>query len=372
MLRCDFNVPVDEKGVILNDFRIKQSLPTIEYLLSQGAKVILMSHLRRPEGKVVESLRLDRVQEELSKHLNLSVAKTKDCVGQEVKEQTLNMEAKEILLLENLRFHKEEEQGDDGFAKELADLGEIYINDAFSICHREHASITGVPKYLPSAAGFLLEKEIKVLARVLKNPWRPLVIIVGGVKVDTKLGVVEQFLQKADHLLLGGQVANAVLQAKGIIIGKYLEPKFLKRAESVDITHPKIHLPVDGLIALENRQESYFRVGGVGSVRKEESVFDIGPETVKIFSQIIKSAKMILWAGPLGLFEEEKFAGGTRQIAQNIARNHSAFKVAGGGDTNAALDKFNLREKFDHISTGGGAMLEFVSGKNLPGIEALG
>lgn len=371
LVRCDFNVPLTDRGEISNDYRIQRVLPTIEYLVEKGAKVIIMAHLGRPHGKVVEEMRLTPVQDKLMEYLDLSITKAPDCFGPEVESYISEMQVGEILLLENLRFHKEEEANDENFAKQLSELGDIYVNEAFSVAHRAHASLVGIPKHVSSFAGLLLEKEIKVLSRILQNPWRPLVVVIGGVKINDKIPVIEQFFQKADHLLLGGKIANVILQAKGVIVGKYLEPNLLKRVEKIDITHPKIHLPVDGLITLENKQEQYFRVGGVGSVRKEESVFDIGPETVKVFSQILKSAKMIFWAGPVGVFEEKKFEKGTKEIGENIARNHSAFKVAGGGETNSALDKFNLLQKFDHVSTGGGAMLEFVCGKKLPGIEAL-
>jgi phosphoglycerate kinase len=290
-----------------------------------------------------------------------------------VEEQTNKMGEKDIVLLENLRFYEEEEKNDQEFAKKLAKLGEIYVNDAFSVCHRAHASVVGIPQYLPSAAGLLLEKEIKILSRVLKNPWRPLVAIIGGVKIEIKIGVIEQFIKKADHLLLGGEIANTVLIGKGISLGRPLleNGEIREKIERIDITCPKLHLPIDGLISLQEPKEGYLRIGAVGNVRREEKVYDIGPETIEIFSEIIKTAKMILWSGPLGLFEEKKFSVGTKEIAENIVRNHRAFKIAGGGDTAAALNRFKLADKFDHVSTGGGAMLEFLSGEKLPGIEAL-
>ena len=373
LVRCDFNVPLDEKGKILNDFRIEKSIATIEYLVQKVAKVILISHLGRPEGKVVESLRLTPVQEKLMEYLDLSVTRAPDCIGKDVEKYVSQMSVGEILLLDNLRFHKEEEANDDNFSRKLAGLGDFYVNDAFSACHRAHASVVGITRYLTSLAGLLLEKEVKVLSRVLENPWRPLVVIIGGAKIADKIGVIEQFLQGADHLLLGGKIANTILQAKGIIVGKALpEPEVLKKIEKIEMTNPKLHLPVDGVISLEDaRDKDYLRVGGIGQVRKEESVFDIGPETIKVFSEVIKSAKMILWSGPLGMFEEKRFEKGTKEVAQSIAKNLAAFKVAGGGDINLAISKFGLIDKFDHVSTGGGAMLEFLSGKKLPGLEAL-
>ncbi len=399
LVRCDFNVPLDATHPppykVLDDFRIKQTIPTIEYLIKKGAKIILMSHLGKPEGKVVESLRLTPVQNKLIEYLNVSITKAKNCLGKEVEDWISEMQPREILLLENLRFHQGEEANDENFARELSKLGDIYINDAFSACHRAHASIVGIPKYLPSGIGLLLEKEIKILSKVLQNPWRPLVVIIGGIKIATKIKVIEQFLKKADHLLLGGEVANAILIGKGISIGKPLpeEKEVIEKIEKIDLTNSKLHLPVDGVISLEDikkgLEEGYLRKGAIGSVRKEEKVYDIGLETIKIFSEIIKGSKIsfwkgpleyikkdkapktILWNGPLGMFEKEKFEKGTKEIAENIIRNYPAFKIAGGGDTIFALTKFGLVDKFDHVSTGGGAMLTFLAGEKLPGLEAL-
>lgn len=366
LVRCDFQVPFNEIGEVADDFKIKEAIPTIEYLIKKGAKVILMSHWKPKGTTELRSLRpvALRIEELLGQKVQLV-----ENYG-DVKISPL--EPGQILLLENLRFHEEEELNEEKFAKQLSELGDIYINEAFGVDHRAHASLVGIPKYLPSGAGLLLEKEVKVLSRVLENPWRPLVVIIGGAKIADKIGVIEQFLEKADHLLLGGKIANTILQAKGIIVGKpILEQELLSKIEKIDPTNPRLHLPVDGVISLEDGKDEYLRVGGVGSVRKEESVFDIGPETIKVFSEVVKSAKMILWAGPMGRFEEKQFEKGTKEIGQIVVRNHSAFKVAGGGDTNRALAQFNLADKFDHVSTGGGAMLEFLSGKKLPGIEAL-
>ena len=389
LVRCDFNVPLDKEGQISDDSRIKETLPTIEYLIKKGAKVILMSHLGRPEGKVVNELRLDPVAKRLSELLNRPVKKLDDCVGRKVKKEVERIQTGEIVLLENIQFNPGENKNDANFAKTLASYADIFIMEAFGQSHRNYASISGIQKYLPSGAGFLLEKEIKILSKVLKSPWHPLVVIIGGVKIESKIGVIEQFLKKADHLLLGGEIANTILIGKGVSLGRPLlevnEPKgsfspfavarvdkaIIKKVEKIDLTDPRVHLPVDGVISLENMAEGYFKIGAIGNVKKEEKVYDIGPETIKIFSEIIKQAKMILWSGPLGLFEEKKFENGTKETAQNIVRNHSAFKVAGGGDTISALNKFGLLDKFDHVSTGGGAMLEFLSGQKLPGIEAL-
>jgi len=398
LVRCDFNVPLDDKGNILDDFRIRETIPTIEYLTKKGAKVILISHLDDPGGRVVESLRLTPIQDRLMEYLDVSITKAQDCIGKEIEKWVSSMQPGEILLLENLRFHKGEEEfaedslhltphpalrgsaNEENFAKELAKLADIYINDAFGACHRNHASIVLLPKYLPSGAGLLLEKEIKVLSKILKRPWRPLVAIIGGIKISTKIKVIEKFLEKADHLILGGQIANSILEGKGLhsptaLLPEGLAPELIKKIEEINLTNPKLHLPVDGVISLADLkaglQENYLRKGAIGQVRKEEMVYDIGPETIKFFSQIIKEAKMILWSGPLGMYEEKKFEVGTKEIAENIIRNYSAFKIAGGGDTVSAIAKFGLIDKFDHVSTGGGAMLEFLSKEKLPGIEAL-
>ena len=405
LVRCDFNVPLSPKGEILDDFRIKETIPTIEYLIKKGAKLLLMSHLGRPAQNQKYSLKpiAPRLEELLGKPVKFLA----DCIGEKVEKEIKKMKRGDTILLENLRFHRKEEENDEGFTKKLVKLGDIYINDAFSASHRGHASIVGIPKYLPSGEGLLLEKEIKILSKVMHNPWRPLIVIIGGVKIDTKIGVISQFLKKADHLLLGGEVANTILIGKGLSLGKSLagdkgivkkgeEDKSSSSAtesrlrdeggkesealfdfaaaraiEEINITNPKLHLPVDGFISLEKRQEDYFREGAIGTIKKEEKIFDIGPETIKIFSEIIKEAKMILWSGPLGLFEEKKFEKGTKKTAENIVKNKSAFKIIGGGDTIAAVDKFGLLDRFDHVSTGGGAMLEFLSGEKLPGIEAL-
>lgn len=387
LVRCDFNVPFDEKGRIGDDFRIKQSLPTIEYLKKKGAKIILISHLGRPKGKEKKyslkpvSLRLEELLE-LKVHrahngLSALVKFLDDCLGEKVKEEIENMKAGEVFLLENLRFYEEEEQNKENFAKALSELADIYINDGFGACHRAHASVAGIPKYLPSGAGFLLEKEVKILSKVLENPWRPLIMVIGGVKISTKIKVIENFLKTADHLLLGGEIANAVLELKGILIGKGLpeSSEVMRKIEKINLTNPRLHLPIDGVISLADvergLEEGYIRQSAPGIVKREEGFYDIGPETIKIFSEIIKEAKMIIWSGPLGMYEKEQFEKGTKEIAKTIARNYSAFKIVGGGDLISALNKFNLLDKFDHVSTGGGAMLEFLSGEKLPGIEAL-
>ena len=328
LVRCDFNVPLSEKGEILDDFRIKETIPTIEYLIKKGARVILMSHLGKPGGKVVENLRLDKIQEKLMEYFDLSIVKAPDCIGKEIENWIKEMAPGEILLLENLRFHKEEEENDGNFAKELAKLGDIYINDAFACCHRAHASIVGIPKYLPSGAGFLLEKEIKFLSKIIKNPVRPLISIFGGDDPDFK--AIEEISKIADFVLIGGLIED------------------LMKEKNVRLEFPeKIIKPVDDI---EGK--------------------DIGPETIKIFREKILSAKTIFWSGPLGKIEEKRFQRGTKDIAKAVIES-GAFSVIGGGETIEFINKLGLVEKFSHVSTGGSALLSYLAGEKLPGIEAL-
>lgn len=378
LVRCDFNVPLGKKGEVIDDSRIKETLPTINYLLEKEAKIILISHLGRPKEIKNKKLKIKKyslkpVSLKLEELLKQKVYFLNDCIGKKVEKEIEKLKEKEIILLENLRFYNEEEENDEDFIKKLTNLGDIFINEAFSASHRSHSSIVGIPKYLSSGIGFLFEREIKILSNVLDNPWRPLVIIIGGKKINDKIGMIEQFLKSSDHLLLGGEIANVVLINKGVSLGQLFsgEKKIIEKIDKINLTNPKIHVPVDGIISLENIEEEYFRVGAIGSLKKEEKIYDIGEETIKIFSNIIKQAKMILWSGPLGLFEEKKFENGTKEIAKSIVKNYQAFKIAGGGDTIAAINKFGFSDKFDYISTGGGAMLEFLSGEKLPGIEAL-
>ncbi len=375
LLRSDFNVPLAENGEILDDFRIVKALPTINYLLERGAKVILISHLGRPlENQKYSNQKyslkpiVQRLEELLKKKINF----IDDCIGEKVKKEVEKLKSGDIIFLENLRFYEQEEKNDSDFAKELSKLGEIFINNAFGSCHREHASIVRLPKYLPSGAGFLLEKEIKILSKIFKEPWRPLVIIIGGVKVQTKIKAIKNFLQGADDLLLGGEIANVILRAKEICVGKPLpESKTLSKIEELEITNPKLHLPIDVIVSPDRTGKVYIKQSGPGVVRRNEEIFDIGAETVRMFGGIIQGAKMIIWSGPLGFFENPVFEKGTREISEKIARNHQAFKIVGGGDTISALRKFHLIERFDFVSTGGGAMLRFLGGENLPGIKAL-
>jgi len=364
LLRVDFNVPVGDDGLVdsKEDWRIEASLPTINYLLNQKAKVILLSHLGRPKGRVVKSLRLDPIAQRLSELLNKKVVKV---------EKMKEVKSDEIVLLENLRFYPGEEENDSDFVKQLAKLGEIYVNDAFGNVHRAHASMVGLPQYLPSCAGLLLEKEIKVLSEISDKAERPLIVIIGGVKISTKIKVIKNFLKKADGLILAGALANTVISAKGFAIGKSISQKeMVEEVKKLELTNIKLHIPVDVVASVDPSGRAPSRVAAVGNTEEKEMILDIGPDTIQLFSRIISKAKTIIWNGPMGVFEVEKFAQGSRKIAQAVAQSDS-FSLVGGGETITLLEQLGLLKKIDHISTGGGAMLKFLANEKLPGIEAL-
>ncbi len=365
LVRCDFNVPISKTGEVLDDFRIKKAVPTIEYLIEKDARVILMSHLESKGEKSSLKCLLPILKELLGKETVLF----KDYLKKGARKEIEALTPQNVVLLENLRFHDGEKKNDEEFAKSLARLGDIFINEAFSVCHRKHASIVGIPKYLPKTKGFLLEKEIDVFSHILESPQRPFVAIIGGIKIETKIKTILNILKIADHLIIGSKIGEVFFVHKNLLIGRDLPEE--KLIENIDLTNPKIHLPLDGVIALKSLKEGYLRKGGIGTLRKEEDVFDIGPESIKAFKGIISHAKTILWNGPMGMYEDEKFERGTKEIADAIVRNYLAFKVAGGGETVSAINKFKLVDKFDFLSTGGGAMLEFLAGEKLPGIEAL-
>lgn len=366
LVRCDFNVGMNDKGEITDDFRIVKSIPTIKHLLERKAIVILMSHLEKKE----KCVSLKAVAERLENILGQKVKFISSCVGSSADKEINKLKPGEIALLENLRFEAGEKANDDGFARELAKLGEVYVNEAFACSHRAHASIVGVPKYLPSYAGLLMESEVLNLEKILKNPERPFIVIIGGTKVETKIKTILNISQIADHILFGSKIGEIILIQKEIMLGRELAVKE-KLIEKIDLTNSKIHLPVDGMMALKDLSEGYARKAGIGAIRKEEEVYDIGPETIKVFKEIIKGAKTIFFNGPMGMFENREFVTGTKEVLDAIAKNRSAFKVAGGGETVEAINKFHAAESFNFLSTGGGAMLEFLSGDKLPGVEAL-
>jgi 3-phosphoglycerate kinase len=372
LVRCDFNVPQNEQGEIEDTFRIKQTLPTIQYLKDNGAKVVLMSHLGDPKGEKDLKFSLAPVGKKLEEYLGCDIKMADDCVGDDLREEILKMNDGEIMLLENLRFYAEEEKNDTEFSRKLSQLADIYINDAFGTCHRKHASVYGITNYLPSGAGLLLEKEIKVLGKVLSSPQRPLVAIIGGAKISSKAVLIKQFLDNADNVILGGKIANTILILKNILTGRSIPAdEDLEEIKQIDLTSTKLHLPIDVVASANLKGDAGLHESAPGSVRPDEMVLDIGPETIAMFSKIIGEAKMIVWAGPMGLFENKHFEAGTRDIALAIANNTNAYKIVGGGDTLNAISKYNLLDKFDHISTGGSATLNFLSNEKLPGIEAL-
>lgn len=372
LMRADFNIFMDNEGVIKDDFRIRVTLPTIKYLLEQKTKIILMTHLGKPNGQVVESLKLDCVKKKLEEHLKMPVKKASDCIGEEVEKMADDLKIGEILLLENLRFHKEEEKNDGKFAEKLARLGDVYVNDAFGVCHRAHASVSAITKYLQSAAGFLLEKEIKNLTKILETPDRPFAVIIGGVKISTKIILIKKFLPRADHVMLGGALANTVLHAKGIAIGKSVfEEEMVEEVKKLELTDTRLHIPVDAIASVDKTGHSLITSAAVGKTGPDELILDIGPETESLFNDIIKNAKTVIWNGPMGFFETDAFSHGTKAIAQIIAEQDDLFSVVGGGETIALIDKMGLFDKFSHVSSGGGAMLAFLAGDVLPGIEAL-
>jgi len=373
LVRADLNTPLGDDGKVdeKEDWRLEASLPTIKYLLEQKAKIILLAHLGRPGGKIVEGLRLDPVAQQLESLLGQKVTKLNNCLGQEVKEKVNNLKKGEVVLLENLRFYSEEKKNDPDFVKQLAELGEIYVNDAFGTSHRSHASIIGLPQYLPHCAGLLLEKEIKILSETLDNPKRPLVVVIGGAKVSTKIKVIESFLEKADELILGGVLANTALKAKGLDVGKSLvEEDMIEEVKKFNLAGNKVHLLTDAVVSADVSGKLESRVVSIDKVGQKELILDIGPETAESFKKIISQAGTIIWNGPMGLFEVDKFRSGSEEIAQTIIQS-SGFSLVGGGDTITLLEEMNLLNEIDHVSSGGGAMLNFLAGKKLPGIEAL-
>ncbi len=334
LVRCDFNVPLDEQGNILDDFRIRQTIPTIEYLLKMGAKVILISHLGEPEGKVVPTLTMDKVQEKLAGYLSVPVTKAPDCIGFDIEKYCYGLTSKEVFLLENLRFHIGETENDPEFAKALSKLADIYINDAFGVCHRSHASVVSVPLLLDSGIGLLLEKEIRTLEKIMQKPKRPMLAIIGGAKVGTKSKLITNILKIADKVIISGLIKQEI-DNTGMKFD-YQE---------------KLIAPIDA-IEVDGKQP------------------DIGPKSIKLFKKSIRRAKTILWNGPFGFIEKKEYVKGTLEIAKAVAKSWG-FCVVGGGETVEFLNKVGLISKFDHVSTGGGAMLSFLSGETLVGLQPL-
>ncbi|MFH1847661.1 MAG: phosphoglycerate kinase [Candidatus Omnitrophota bacterium] len=375
LMRVDFNVPQDEAGNITDDKRIRAALPTIKYAVDQGAKVVLMSHLGRPKGKANPKYSLAPAAKRLSELLGRDVKMLGDCIGPDVKAAVDAASAGDVILLENVRFYKEETDNDPGFAEKLAQSGDVFVNDAFGTCHRAHASTEGITKFLPSASGFLVQKEIEYFEKATKAPQKPYVAILGGAKVSDKIVVIENLLNKVDAILIGGGMAYTFLKAQGIAIGNSkleadrieVAKKILSDAKGKNV---KILLPVDHVAADKLSADADAKQIDGAAIPDGLLGLDIGPKTTQLFKDELKSAKTIVWNGPVGVFEMERFAKGSRDIADFIA-GLDATTIIGGGDTAAAIAKFGLEDKMSHISTGGGASLEYLEGKTLPGVAAL-
>src|SRR5699024_7940474 len=374
LCRVDFNVPLQD-GKITDETRINAALPTIKYLRESGAKVILITHLGRPKGEVVEELRLTPVAERLSDILNETVKKTNTVYGPDVTKEIANLENGELLLLENVRFEAGEEKNDPELIEELAKLADIYVNDAFGTAHRAHASTAGVASNLPAVEGFLMEKEIKVLGQALDHPERPFTAIIGGSKVKDKIGVIDNLLEKVDNILIGGGLAYTFLKAEGYEIGNSLveEDKldlaksFIEKAKEKNVNFV---LQTDAVIADEFSEQANYKTVGINDIEAGWMGLDIGPDSCELYAKIISESKLIVWNGPMGVFEIEQFANGTKSVAEALAKTEG-YSVIGGGDSAAAVEQFGFSKEMDHISTGGGASLEFMEGKELPGIKEL-
>ncbi len=376
LVRVDYNVPLDSKGEVADDTRIRATLPTLRYLISQEAKTILISHLGRPKGKIDPAVKLDPIARALSSLLGQEVKKVDKTVTEEVKEVVNNLKGGEVLLLENVRFNPGEATNDPNFARQLADLADIYVNDAFGTAHRAHASTVGVTAFLPSVAGFLLEEELRNLSQLLEAPAAPFCAVLGGNKVSDKIGVIKNFLGLVDCLILGGGMCFTFLKAGGFSIGdSIIQEDFLKEAEFLIEKASKdkcrILLPDDVVIAKEISSEAEFKVVEVkDGIPNGWRGLDIGPRTAEKYSEIIRNAKTVFWNGPMGVFEIEAFSNGTRQICQALAANQGVT-IVGGGDSDAALRRFASKDQVTFVSTGGGACLKFLEGTPLPGVEAL-
>jgi phosphoglycerate kinase len=375
LLRVDYNVPVDKNNSITDDSRIRASLPTVKYLLDQNARIIICSHFGRPKGKVEETMRLAPEAKRLEELLGQPVLALRDCIGPEVESAVSRMKDRDVVLLENLRFHSQEEANDPAFARSLANLADIYVDDAFGASHRSHASVTGVAQYLPAVAGFLMEKELSFLGRLLENPARPFVAVMGGAKVSDKLGVIQNILNKVDALLIGGGMAANFLKAQGLSVGASsvetdkldYTKEMIKRAQSQGV---RLVLPTDVIVADKLEDGAAYKVVSIKEIPANQIIADIGPATAEQFAQEIKISKTVFWNGPMGVFEIESFAQGTRKVALALAQSQ-AITVVGGGSSAEAVQEMGLVGKMTHVSTGGGASLELLEGKELPGVAVL-
>ncbi|HEX7608966.1 MAG TPA: phosphoglycerate kinase [Candidatus Cryosericum sp.] len=376
LLRVDYNVPMSKDGAITDDKRILETLPTIRYLLDKNATIILVTHMGRPDGKIVESLRLDKIAQRLSALLGKPVNKLNSVVGPDVTKVVANAKPGDIIMLENVRFLKEEKNGSEELAKKLAALADVYVDDAFATAHRPDTSVAGVPQFLPSAAGFLLEKEINILETVTTSAKKPFIAILGGAKVSDKIGLIKNLLTKTDAILIGGGMAFTFLKAMGYAIGfSLVEEDYLKVAdeiiEAAKTRGTRLLLPVDVIITNEIKTGSSHRIVDIEEIPADQIGVDIGPKTIEVFEAEIAKANTIIWNGPMGVIEIAEFAEGTKSLARVIAARSGALTVAGGGETASVIDALNLQNDFKHVSTGGGAFLEYLEGKQLPGIEAI-
>jgi phosphoglycerate kinase len=376
LLRVDYNVPMSKDGAITDDKRILETLPTIRYLLDKNATIILVTHMGRPDGKIVESLRLDKIAQRLSSLLGKPVNKLNSVVGPNVTEAVANAKPGDIIMLENVRFLKEEKNGSEELAKKLAALADVYVDDAFATAHRPDTSVAGVPQFLPSAAGFLLEKEIDVLETVTTSAKKPFIAILGGAKVSDKIGLIKNLLTKTDAILIGGGMAFTFLKAMGYGIGfSLVEEDYLKVAdeiiEAAKTKGTRLLLPVDVIVTNEIKAGSSHHIVDIEEIPADQIGVDIGPKTIEAFEAEIAKANTIIWNGPMGVIEIAEFAEGTKSLARVIAARSDALTVAGGGETASVIDALNLQNDFKHVSTGGGAFLEYLEGKQLPGIEAI-
>lgn len=377
LVRCDFNVPMDENKNITDDIRIRGALPTIQYLAKNGAKVILMSHLGRPKGEPNKKYSLEPVAKRLAELLNQEVIFAADdtVVGENARKAVAEMKDGEVVLLENVRFRKEEEKNHPEFSKELASLGELFVNDAFGTAHRAHSSTAGIADYLPCVSGYLIQKEIEMMGKALHSPERPFVAILGGAKVSDKIGVINNLLEKVDSLIIGGGMAFTFLKAKGYEVGKSLleadkldlAKELMEKAAAKDI---KLLLPVDVVVAAEFKADAAHETVNVANIPADKMGLDIGMESVKLFADEIKKAQTVVWNGPMGVFEMPAFAVGTKEVAKALAESKGTT-IIGGGDSAAAVEQLGFADRMTHISTGGGASLEFLEGIELPGIAVI-